>query len=103
MQEIYSEILLNVLCQVLVPNKKTVKYFLCDLQLNLFMIINLWLIAANQRLDRKTLASILHNEFTDVKNIDCYLCGPSSMIDDIDRILLDLHVPNDQIKYEKWW
>lgn len=60
-------------------------------------------LSTNQRLDRNTLASILHNEFTNVKNIDCYLCGPSSMIDDVDRILLDLHVPNDQIKYEKWW
>lgn len=57
----------------------------------------------NRRIDRETLALILSTDFVDVKNVDCYVCGPSSMIDDVDRILLDLRVSPDQIKYEKWW
>ena len=32
-----------------------------------------------------------------------YVCGPPSMIDEAAELLKDKHVPDDRIRYEKWW
>ena len=33
----------------------------------------------------------------------CFLCGPSAMIDDLSRTLVELGVEQSRIRYEKWW
>lgn len=36
-------------------------------------------------------------------NPDCYICGPGSMNEDMKKMLLEFHIPNEKIKIEKWW
>ncbi|KAG9476202.1 hypothetical protein GDO78_002991 [Eleutherodactylus coqui] len=37
------------------------------------------------------------------RNHLCYICGPPPMIESMCKHLEDLHVPREQIYYEKWW
>ena len=32
-----------------------------------------------------------------------YICGPQAMIEDIDKELGKLGIPDSRIVYEKWW
>lgn len=38
-----------------------------------------------------------------VENLLCYVCGPSTMTDDVAALLLKLEIPKECIKFEKWW
>lgn len=33
----------------------------------------------------------------------CYVCGPSTMTDDVANWLLKLGIEKEYIRYEKWW
>ncbi|GFU37027.1 oxidoreductase NAD-binding domain-containing protein 1, partial [Nephila pilipes] len=33
----------------------------------------------------------------------CYVCGPSTMTDDVTNWLQKLGIKNEYIRYEKWW
>jgi ferredoxin-NADP reductase len=49
------------------------------------------------RIDKNILKKCFNN------NTVFFLCGPFSMIDDINNILLKIGVNKDHILYEKWW
>ena len=33
----------------------------------------------------------------------CYLCGPPAMVEQVRAWLLELNIPEDNIRYELWW
>lgn len=40
----------------------------------------------------------------DISKLQCYICGPPPMTEDMLRILLtECHVDSHLIHYEKWW
>jgi len=60
----------------------------------------------NQRIDESELSRLLQVHWGSrerLENLDCYICGPSGLIDDTNTALLRLGVGSEQIKYEKWW
>lgn len=56
------------------------------------------------QIDERILSSVLSSTSPDsLSQTDCYLCGPTEMIDAVDNILLRIGLKQSQIKYEKWW
>ncbi|CAH1789140.1 unnamed protein product [Owenia fusiformis] len=55
----------------------------------------------NSRINKSTLANSL--ESLDRNKVLCYICGPLSMLQDMERTLVELGVSEDRIMYEKWW
>lgn len=57
-----------------------------------------------KRLDHDYLASLVRYRLdTSNTKLNCYICGPSSLIDSASKSLLHLGLLSSQINYEKWW
>ena len=52
----------------------------------------------NKRISESDLKKVLES-----KSPLCYICGPTSMIEDMNSTLVKLGVPSEKIFYELWW
>lgn len=52
------------------------------------------------RLDKEILEDAIRG--FEKSNLLCYICGPTSMIEDMEKVLLQIGITKDSIKFEKW-
>eukprot|EP00039_Didymoeca_costata_P015431 m.262614 g.262614 ORF g.262614 m.262614 type:complete len:282 (-) comp16222_c1_seq36:245-1090(-) len=55
------------------------------------------------RITQDAIEKALSTLRSDHQKVRVFLCGPPSMIDDIERMLLSMPQPPDHIHFERWW
>jgi ferredoxin-NADP reductase len=57
---------------------------------------------SDRRIDRDSLKAAL-SSFESPNNVVCFVCGPPTLVKEVDKHLQSLQVPKNNICYELWW
>lgn len=61
------------------------------------------LILTDKRIEKGDIVRMLEGVSVDHKRLISYLCGPTPMMMDIKRALLEIGLDEKNIRFESWW